>query len=86
MTPWPAALLRDYPLQESRHPERPWWTTWGHYWERRAGGLLITVQRHVDKAASLDDLRADDARCRALMAFYDAQNPIEHPGYRAGQV
>lgn len=90
MTPWPADLLRDYPLNtyDNRHPERPWWCEHSGYWTRysRGDATQYQLQQRTRSSSTLAEFRADAQRCLAEMAAFDARDPIPHPGFRAGQV
>lgn len=75
MKPWPPELLAMFPLDArmDRHPQRPWWIRRSGYW------LRWTDQEHFTVPECAPD-------AEAAMEAIDAANPVDHPGFRVGQV
>jgi hypothetical protein len=80
--PLPEAVQAAFPCKPNRIPSRPWWvllgemkTLWGREWPHKS-------------FSRTDDRTAAEPSPRNLLGVEetDAQNPLPHPGFRAGQV
>lgn len=74
MRPIPAELSKLYPVPPDRWAERPWWRRWSttqNAWQRSDGQWILLS---IDESPS------------AKMTQVDRENPLPHPGLRAGQI
>lgn len=75
MKPLPEAVQRAFPRDECALPDRPWW-------RRDATGDGVYAYRRVDGKVAYEP----SPRHLQPMSGVDANYPLPHPGYRAGQV
>lgn len=73
MKPLPEAVQRAFPREAGAVPSRPWWY------------LSPDGRSGEDVYWRVDDPRIPAPTVEEVAA-YDAERPIPHPGYRAGQV
>ncbi len=81
MKPFPEAVQKAFPCPSDRHPERPWWV--------RAGGIDARRYQRAEPRATNDwmVLAVHIVHpTESELPRIDAEQPLTHPGYRAGQV
>lgn len=78
MKPLPEAVQRAFPAPDGRLLERPWWKASYH----RNGELSYQRQDEGPSSPDVYMLRPTASQVSVM----DAQFPLPHPGYRAGQV
>lgn len=79
MIPIPPELLELYPAPpDAPIPGRPWWRIKEH--RGSLASLCYNTIRRVDGHT------ADDKADPELIAAFDRENPLPHPGFRVGQV
>jgi len=77
MKPLPEAVQQAFPAARERLPERPWWCA-----SQDGGGPFGFCYRRVDGKVAYEP----SPRNIMSMEGVDADYPLPHPGYRAGQV
>lgn len=87
MKPFPEAVQRAFPML-GRLPERPWWCCVQHYEGQSRYRRMDDINRPRDSAAwiPLESLVFTIHPTADYAAKADSQNPIPHPGFRAGQI
>lgn len=87
MKPFPEVVQKAFPLP-GRLPERPWWCCVQHYEGQPRYRRMDDINRPRDSGAGmpLESLVFTIHPTSDHAAKADSQNPIPHPGYRAGQV
>jgi hypothetical protein len=91
----PEAVQRAFPCAPDRLPERPWWRPShseerGVVYERRIAGVWAPLLVYTDpvrgRCRGVTPLPEGTLPLHDAMATIDADHPLPHPGYRAGQV
>lgn len=75
MKPLPEAVQRAFPREDCDLPDRPWW-------RRDATGDGVFSYRRVDGKVAYEPSPRNIMSAEGV----DADYPLPHPGYRAGQV
>ena len=82
MKPFPEAVQKAFACPPDRRPERPWWV--------RASGIDTPRYRRTSEPLATNDWMVLAVHIvhptESELPRIDAEQPLPHPGYRAGQI
>ncbi len=82
MKPFPEAVQKAFPCAPHCLPSRPWWV--------RSGGIDTPRYKRVGEPKVLNDEMVPAVHvvhpAEAHLPRIDAEHPLPHPGFRAGQI